>query len=42
MDKEVLEKRLVDLEKMKENHVQDVQELSFVIDGLKKQIKAFS
>jgi len=42
MDKEVLEKRLVDLEKMKENHEQDVKELSFVIEGLKKQIKAFS
>lgn len=40
MDKAEMQKRLESLEKMKENHEQDVRELGFVIDGLKAQISA--
>ena len=39
MDKEELEKKLEKLEIMLENHNQDVRELTFVIEGLRNQIK---
>lgn len=41
MDKKELTDRLKNLEIMKENHEQDVRELSFVIEGLRNQIKNF-
>lgn len=39
MDKKVLEMRLKSLENLKENHTQDIVELDFVIEGLKKIIE---
>ena len=41
MDKKELEDRLTKLELMLANHLQDVAELSYVIEGLKKQIETF-
>jgi len=41
MDKDELVKRLESLEKMKANHLQDVAELTYVIEGLKKQIETY-
>ena len=38
MDKKELIKRLEKIEKMLENHNQDVLELTFVRDGLKEQV----
>jgi hypothetical protein len=40
--KEILQKRLIELEKMKFNHEQDVRELGFVIEGLKAQIDSIT
>ena len=39
MDKKILQERLNQLIKLKENHLQDVEELGFVIDGLKEKIE---
>ena len=38
MDKTKLEARLKSLEALKESHEQDINELIFCIEGLKKQI----
>ena len=40
MDKKELETRLNNLLVIRENHKQDIEELTFVIDGLKKKISA--
>ena len=39
MNKKQLEQRLKDLEKLKENHTQDLKEISWAIKGLTKQIR---
>ena len=41
MDKEELKKRLKSCEDLKEAHLQDACEISFVIEGLKKQLKEY-
>lgn len=42
MDKKNLEARLKNLKQMRENQIQDIKEIDYVIKGLEEQIKITS
>jgi len=39
MDKKTLQQRIKNLETLKENHLQDIKEVDYVLEGLRKDVE---